>query len=173
MKHDSGDQKTLADLFRAAIALEEQAGAIYDQLSHRFAHVPEIHAFWKGMQADEIGHAEALETIRDSQTAADLSRRIDPKMWSEAVEINRFLSGDRVRMVETLDDAYMLAHEIEFSEVNAIFKFLAVKSVSLEARSDFVLSQIRQHQEKITSFNHTFGDRAWRRSILASGATAP
>lgn len=169
MKHDSADQKTLADLFRAAIALEEQAGAIYDQLSQRFAHLPEIHDFWQGMQADELSHAEALKRIRDSQTATDLSRRIDPKKWAEAVAIERFLAGDRIGPVRTLDDAYMLAHEIEFSEVNAIFAFLAEKSVTLDDRADFVLSQIGHHQEKITSFNRTFGDRPWRRRILAEG----
>ena len=85
----------------------------------------------------------------------------------QADEIDRFLSGDRVRTVQTIADAYLLAHEIEFSEVNAIFKFLAVKSVSLEARSDFVLSQLSEHQEKITSFSRTFGGRDWRRRVLA------
>lgn len=73
----------------------------------------------------------------------------------------------------TLADAYLLAHEIEFSEVNAIFKFLSTESVPLEDRSAFVIAQISQHQEKITSFNRTYGGRAWRCAILARGATAP
>jgi hypothetical protein len=164
---DDAHRKTVADLFRAGIVLEKRVGAIYGQLARRFDHHREVFDFWKGMQADEIGHAEALDQIRAALTAADLARPVDAKTWSGAADLERFLARDRVGPVKTLDDAYLLAHEIEFSEINAIFKFLAAKSIPFEDRADFVISQLSQHQEKITSFGRTFGDRAWRRRIAA------
>ena len=165
MNSDGAEANTVSDLFDLGIALERRAAEIYDRFSSGFSHEPQVQAFWKGMVADEIEHAETLERIRDALPAADLDRRIDAKIWIEAIEIKRFLSGDSIEAIETLEDAYMLAHEIEFSEVNTIFKFLAEKSVPFETRAEFVLSQITHHQDKITSFDAKFGSREWRRRI--------
>lgn len=165
MEHNNTDAKTVSDLFDLGIALEKRAAKIYDALSRSFPHFSKVQAFWEGMKADEILHAETLERIRDALPAADLLRKVDSKIWAEAREIERFLSGDRLGPIETLEDAYMLAHEIEFSEVNTIFKFLAEKAVPFEARAEFVLSQITHHQDKITSFDRRLGSRAWRKRI--------
>ena len=167
MPTDSNATKTLDDLFRIGIALENRAGDIYHKFSGMFAPVQQIHDFWKGMEADERDHARDLERIRNALTETDLAQAIEPDLWFAAEEIERFLSDNRADSVKDLDEAYMLAHEIEFSEVNAIFRFLANRSVSLDARADFVLSQITQHQDKITSFTRRFGGRNWRSRIPA------
>ena len=167
MNHIPEIEKTLDALFGVAISLENLAAAVYGRFSIWFGHVGPVAAFWKMMQADEHEHAAVLEKIRASLSREELDSPADPKLWVEAVNLQRFLSGQPAGPINSLEDAFELAHEIEFSEVNTIFRFLATRFVPFKARSEFVLSQITRHQKKISSFSREFGGRAWRLRIQA------
>jgi hypothetical protein len=69
--------------------------------------------------------------------------------------------------VRTLDDAYNLAHDLEFSEVNAIFKFLILDVVPCKQSDAFIEHMINDHLKKLIDFSKNYGDKNWRRSIPA------
>ena len=75
------------------------------------------------------------------------------------------LSKDLVGSINTLDDAYELAHQIEFSEVNAIFKFLSSELIPFDKQEKIISSGIVQHQQKLLDLSRDFGDREWRKEI--------
>jgi hypothetical protein len=75
------------------------------------------------------------------------------------------LNKDLIGPIETLDDAYELAHGLEFSEVNTIFAFLAGEYVPSEHRKEFVRVEITRHLEKLTHFGENFGEKDWRIGI--------
>jgi len=64
-----------------------------------------------------------------------------------------------------LDDAYELAHELEFSEINSIFELLAAEPVPSDNQEKLIHSIIVKHQQKILDFSHNFGDKEWRQGI--------
>ncbi|MDF1563665.1 MAG: ferritin family protein [Deltaproteobacteria bacterium] len=123
------------ELLERAIALEERAGTIYEDLSGRFSDRPEVAAFFAGLAREEEGHAELLRLCR---AAAERSgwqeasftpwRASIPKLEEEleAAEI-------QVREAETLDEVFSLVLELEASEINDVFEAV-VKATD----SDFV-----------------------------------
>jgi hypothetical protein len=48
--------------------------------------------------------------------------------------------------IDTLDDACEVAHELEFSEVNSVFKILATEFVSDKTRKEVTISHLGHHQ---------------------------
>ena len=121
--------------------------------------------FWDELVKDEKRHATTLQDVKKLLTLEQLLTSSDKKMWDDVASIQRLLNKDLVGAIKTLDDAYELAHELEFSEVNAVFKFLAAELIPSEERKKFVVTEIKQHQQKLLDFSRNFGDRNWRKGI--------
>lgn len=163
---ESHCEHTLSELFKQAIEIEYKFSKVYSKLSILFSHVPDISAFWDGFAREEIFHMNTLQDIHKSLTQEQLLSPAERKMWEGVVMIRDFLGKDLIGSIKNLDDAYELAHELEFSEVNAIFKFLAIKVVPSDEREKFIISHIEQHQKKLMDFSKKFGDRVWRKQIF-------
>jgi hypothetical protein len=130
-----------------------------------FAHVPELDAFWRTMISEESAHEKLLKDARGLLNPEQLQAPADEKMWRDATRIHRMFADDLTKSIETLDDAYELAHDIEFSEVNAIFQFLTSRWIPEEKKSNLIHGVIEKHLEYLSSFGDKFGDRDWRKAI--------
>ena len=82
---------------------------------------------------------------------------------------NEGLKAEKKEMINmlqgNLNDAYEVAHELEFSEINGIFKFLTIEVITSEERSKFMRDEITKHERKLLDFGDTFGDKTWRMQI--------
>ena len=163
----SNPGETIGRLFEHAIAIEYKAAGVYEKFSRIFSHVADLHDFWQRMRNDEVGHATRLKAIHQSLSLEQLGQIADKKMWNSVMRTRQMFGTASVGTIETLDDAYELAHEMEYSEVNAIYKFLATEFVTAVDQEAFVYSQITQHQQKLSDFNQRFGDRESRKKIKA------
>ena len=161
----SNDEQTMAQIFGQAIEIEIKAASMYKKYTELFSHIPEISAFWRELTADEMDHAKTLRAIHISLTEEQLQVPCNSELLEKVVATRRMLNNDLTASINNLDEAYELAHELEFSEINAIFKFLAVKLVSNVEREQFIVSHIGQHQQKLLDFKSRFGDQAWRKGI--------
>ena len=72
------------------------------------------------------------------------------------------VEGECIGRIETLDHAYQVAHDLEFSEINAIFKYLTTDLVSQTSRSEIITYQMNEHQQKLADFDRRYGDKNWR-----------
>lgn len=162
---DSGSGQTMDTVFAGAIEIEYKLAEIYGQFSRLFSHVQGLSAFWQGLSNDEVRHATSLRAARESLAPNHLLMPCDKGVWDNVMRIQRILNKDLVGAINTVDDAYELAHDMEFSEVNVIFKFLTAEFVPSDERKQFVHSEIAQHQRKLLDFSLKFGDKAWRKGI--------
>jgi len=163
MKSDSKD--TIEVIFERAIEIEYKLAYLYKEFTQLFSHIQDISVFWKGLTADEVKHAKTLKDVRKALTHEQLLSSCDKEILEKIAGIQRLQSEILSKSVKNLDDAYELAHELEFSEINAVFKLLATEFVPSEKRKQFVASEIEQHQQKLMDFSHNFGDRVWRKKI--------
>ncbi len=155
----------MALLFEHAIEVENKTAHIYESFSKLFSHVPGLSDFWDGLVKDEKLHAATLEEAYKRLPSEQRSARADKKMWDNIAKNQRLLSRDLLKKIKTLDDAYELAHELEFSEVNVIFEFIIAESDLPSDRKKFIISEIIQHQKKLLDFNGNFGNKSWRQKI--------
>ena len=161
----SNDEQKMAQIFEQAIEIEIKADSMYRKYTELFSHIPKISAFWSELTKDEMNHANTLRDIRKSLTEEQLQLPCNNELLEKVVTTQRMLNNDLIASINNLDEAYELAHELEFSEVNAIFKFLAIEFVSNVEREKFIVSQIEQHQQKFIDFSSDFGNKARRKEI--------
>ena len=149
--------ETTATLFELVISAETKARDFFVGLAEKFSHLPEVSSFWQGMAKDELEHARELENIRDSLTRNELLLPADPDILCKTKRISEFSVEDQLESVQNLEDAYKLAHDAEYSEVNAALIFLTKKFMSSEQRKEFVLSRLQSHLGKLMDFGYAFG----------------
>jgi len=160
---------TVDELFEAAIALEEQAKALYLELTRRFAHQPEIAAFWRAYAEEEIDHACWLARQKARLGAEVLAEPADPAVLNRARRQMERAVIDAAEQVGTLDDAYELAHELESGETNAILTFLIDQYESGPQERAFLRRQLGDHIARLsrTRFPPRYASKASRRAVDA------
>jgi rubrerythrin len=157
---------TVADLIELAIRLEYAASTLYQGMETKFAHQAEVAGFWHRYAAEEIGHARWLERLRKTSGAEQLAMETDPLMLRAAVKMSEFSVDNALKNMQTLDDAYELACELENSETNAIFEFLFMNYYADADAVTFLRSQLREHVSKLMNgFPEGYRSREARQNI--------
>lgn len=162
---------TTAQVFDQAIGIERRAAAFYARLAGRFLSDPAITAFWHRLYSEELEHASILTAVVDQLSSRDLLAPPDPALARRVDDAGHLLATIEASPVATLEDAYQLAHDLEFSEVNAVFQVLALSSVPPEDQRRFVLEQIEGHQGRLIAFGRTYDRR--RRQRISIDDTPP
>jgi hypothetical protein len=92
---------------------------------------------------------------------------VDQVLLVNLKKVLTVLNEIKLDQINTLDDAYEAAHELEFSEINSVFKILATEYISEKTRRQATISQLGDHIEKLMTFNDNFGEKTWRKGIIA------
>jgi hypothetical protein len=175
MQHSNGEKTvrpetdtgsmTTAVLFELAITGEQAAEDFYDGLAEKFGHETAVSDFWKAMASDEKQHIRTLENIRKTLTPAQLAAPADEFILRTAAENARVRIEDVLGMVRNLNDAYILAHLWENSEVNRIFEFLVTKFIPVADDGRLIRLQVINHKKRLVMFSQAFGEAEGRSSI--------
>ncbi len=141
--------------------------SIYKQFAVFFANEPQIRCFWAELAGEEKLHAKILRDIQKAISSEHLCELPNNHLFQDIQMATIFLDKCHPETVRTLDDAYEMAHEIEFSEINPIFKLLACSFIQKETRKKTLIAQLSNHQNKLSKFTNTFGDKNFRKEIIA------
>ena len=136
---------TIADLIDLSIAIERITESVYSHFVVIFADVPEIATFWRRYAQEETGHANWMRNLRGRVDPLILAQPADAKIWEMAVHATRVSAEQLVVQIETLQDAFELANEIEHGETNAIFEFLMRNFSNDEKSVMFLRTQLKDH----------------------------
>jgi rubrerythrin len=148
---------TMEWLFERAISWESAARDLYAMMAHWFPQDPSVSSFWQELSGDESRHAKFLHETRARLSGDQLGTPLGPKALEIARQVEALLTRIRVEELVTLDDAYELAHELESSEINLVFRMLTVELLLAEPeRQDFLLTQVNDHLERFERFSQKF-----------------
>jgi rubrerythrin len=161
------DERSIESVFTACIQNEMRAYSIYKQFTEFFANEPQICCFWAKLAMEEKLHAKALQNIQKEVSSTQLCELANNHLFQDVQMATSFLNKYRPETVRTLDDAYEVAHEIEFSEVNAVLKLLTCSFISREIRKKALIAQLSNHQDKLSMFSNIFGNKKFRKEIAA------
>jgi hypothetical protein len=156
---------TLSQLFECGIAAENAARDFYLGLIQKFSSQPVVSAFWKTMSDDEESHARTLEKARNSMSGDKLAGFVDAAMAEKARALRKLSVPEMLDSIHNLNDAYLLAHELESSDINTVFNFLKLKLVPESEKTSLSPDVIERHLNKLIDFPKTFGDAPMRKSI--------
>ena len=159
---------SLEALITRAIRCELTVRDLYSQFAQLFSHVPTLATRWQALSEDESSHVELWQEVRGKLSETEFSRDADPDLLQDLLRVERLLEPDLTSRIGTLNDAYELAHQIEDSELNALFRLLVVEPVKEPQRKAFLLAQLDGHLERLMSLGRDFGQKA-RMSIARTG----
>ncbi len=155
--------QSLADLVERAILWEGTLRDLYTELANAFPSHPTVEAFWRKMAIDESSHAELIRVARDLTAPENLKARLDSSHLEITEAAERLISRIRSPRLETLDDAYELAHEIESSEINVVFRLL-ITPLDSTAKHLLVSAQFDEHIAALTRFGRDH-DKEFRSGV--------
>ena len=158
-------ENTMENLFQLAIKSEWNSRRFYIQFSRIFDHVPEVSHFWLTLANDEEQHAKTLQEIQDSLSKEILAQEADRKLIKNIMNILSDLSKISIDQVKNLDDAYEIAHEIETSEVNNVFRILTENFIADKNKKETIISDLLNHVEKLMKLSENYGNKTWRKEI--------
>ena len=136
----------IVPLLERCIAVERQVGEVYDRLAERAAGDSELREFWGAMAQDEREHARKLEAWRGLAATEDVAHRSAAAGFeADLAEIEQLVAeaGRQAAGVQSVDDAFAIALELEMSELDAIYTTL-LQSSPLSRYSDVAETRKRE-----------------------------
>ena len=149
-------ERTIQPLFELAINWETQAHDLYVNFANLFNHEPKVSAFWIRLSQDESRHIDVLKDTLEMMPKENLLTEVGIEQWNSVSRVERLMKDASMSKVKTLDDAYELAHQLEISEVNTLFKFLVNNYFPDERGQKFILSEVSEHVERLTRFGREY-----------------
>ncbi|HIE37719.1 MAG TPA: hypothetical protein EYH30_01555 [Anaerolineales bacterium] len=159
--------RTIAALFDRLIRGEKATQTFYLRLSEMFAHEPRAAEVWWKLAADEASHIHLLEQAREGLTAEQLAAPADPEFLRVARNAAAHSPEEGLAQVQTLEDAYQLAHATEHTEFNAVFEVVISELFPVAVQRPFVRSQLQEHVDRLGALEPP----EWRYSVVAKRGT--
>jgi hypothetical protein len=162
------DDKTLGDLIDLAIQAEQNAESLYCRLSELFTEYQGVAKFWIHYADEETEHALWLQRLRERLGETALAQPADLKTWTRAQHMIGISIDHLLDRVETLQDAWVLANEMEHGETNIVFEFLLDHFAGDTQAQAFMHTQMIRHvSHLIVDFPRQFSSSELRLSIRA------
>ena len=158
---------TVAELIDLAIEAEESAEQLYREMARKFAHHEEAANFWQRYAGVEAEHAQWLRRIQKTVSPRRLSAPIDFQVFQDAQKLQQIVPKT-LQGIDNLENAYQLAHELEHSEVNAVFEVLVTNLSEDDEAGKFLRAQLREHVAMLNyGFPADLQSSAARRKVKA------
>ena len=159
-------KKTLQHLFELAINWETQAHDLYIKFANLFEHVPKVSEFWIQLSKDESGHIEVLKGILNKIPTEKRLMEVSNEQWNSVTRVEGLIKEATTKEVNTLSDAYEMAHQLEMSEVNTLFKILVNDYLPDKEGHKFIMADVTEHIDKLMTFEKEY-TQSQRRHINA------
>ncbi len=159
--------KTQKDLLRAAILLERLAQKVYTGIADLFRYEKGISLIFEELAADEEQHIKLLSKLLAGLPTASGKLPCSFQHCEKLQSILEHLEHIDINAIENLNDAYELAHDLEFSEINSIFLQIILLCADDDEEHTFIKQEIIEHQKKIFTLKTQFGDKQKRKTFVA------
>lgn len=156
-------EKTIQLLFELAINWETQAQDLYEEFAKLFSHEPKVSAFWKQLSKDESRHSKVLKDFLKEIPREKLFAAMGDEQRNSVSRIEKLINEATTSKIQTLDDAYELAHQLETSEMNKLFTMLVNQYLPDKEGHKFILSDVKEHIEMLMKFGKEYTQSQRRR----------
>jgi rubrerythrin len=149
-------KKTLQHLFELAINWETQARDLYAKFANLFNHEPKVSAFWIQLSKDESGHIDVLKDMVKKISKEKLLMEVSNEQWNSVTRVEGLIKEATTKEVNTLSDAYEMAHQLEMSELNTLFKIFVKDYLPDEEGHKFIMADVTEHIDKLMTFEKEY-----------------
>ncbi|MFH2020196.1 MAG: ferritin family protein [archaeon] len=148
--------KTLQVLCELMIDWESQARDLYLKFANLFSNDPKISEFWLQLSKDESRHIDILKDILNKIPREKLLMDVSNEKWNSLTRVEGLIKEVSSKKIQTLNDAYEMAHQLETSEMNILLKMLVNEYLPDEEGYKFIFSDVTEHIEKLMRFGKEY-----------------
>jgi rubrerythrin len=136
---------TVADLMDLLYEGEKLTERFYMALVEMFLHEPVAAGVWWDMAAEEALHCWLVEKAREALSPEQLAMPVDSEIM-EAARRRASISLEKLwASIQTLEDAYQAAHQMEAEEFDAILGSIMEDFFPNDIRNHLARSQLSRH----------------------------
>lgn len=151
------EPSTDIELIELAIEWEESARDFYSKVADALtATHPDMANFWKQMAIDESSHASILRASLAGMLLQDTSTELSSGTREIVANVRHQLKVAAARPIESLDDAYEIAHMLENSEINSVFHIYGIDTIDDESRASLLSEQMDSHVGRLEAYGGRF-----------------
>lgn len=119
---------TLGELFDRAISCVTSARTAYLEFSRKFSRSRKVATLWRRMSNEEDIQQLMIYRAMRSLPRKDLEEPADPKLIGRLILAEKVMSKIDINNIHNMKEAYALAHDFEYSEINNVFEYLITSS---------------------------------------------
>jgi hypothetical protein len=138
-------QGTIADVLDLLYEGEKVTERFYMGLVDMFVHEPTAASVWWEMAQEEAMHMWLIEKAREALNPEQLAAPVDPEILERARRQASISPEKLWASIQTLEDAYQAAHQIEAEEFDAILEPIMLDFFPNDIRNAFARSQLQRH----------------------------
>lgn len=162
------DSRSIEHVFDLAIRAERLAETLYLQLANRFSRNPDIEDFWIRYAREERQHGNWLGALRAQLSPEQLALPADVDVLEMANRTAAMSIDQMLGRVKTLQDAYVLAHELEHDEINTVFEFLICHYSENPEAMKVLRAELNRHINRLLiDFPKRYGTGTLRRGVVS------
>lgn len=140
---------TIGEVLQKAISYEETSKHFYLELARKFSENEGAKEIFLEMSRDESMHKSELEGISAQLSETELQAKADESLIGMMESIDKIQMRTNLDKIQTIREAYEIAHEMEFTEINNLFLYLRLELIPEETRKEIIKSDITKHTKKI------------------------
>jgi hypothetical protein len=166
----------MTEVLRRCSLLEQRVADIYSQFATCLHEDKELNSFWQGMAAEETHHSKILAAEKAALEVDSDPGYFMPEFSAKLVEMDTLLKRvqEKARSGVTQEEAFVLALELERSELNTIYRDLILMgrtAIKLMARHTDESLALAKHQQGLLDGVKRFCPAAPVRQQIEAWAT--
>ncbi len=153
--------ETLNELLDLLYEGEKVTERFYMGLVEMFLHEPVAASVWWDMAAEEALHIWLIEKAREAMSPEQLAAPIDSAIMERARRRASISPEKFWASIQTLEDAYQAAHQLEAEEFDAILEPIMLDVFPGDIRNRLARSQLQKHLQPLDRLR----TKEWRLTI--------
>ncbi len=154
-------QGTLNELLDLLYEGEKVTEHFYMGLVEMFLHDPVAAGVWWEMASEEALHIWLIEKAREAMSPEQLAAPVDPAMMERARQRASISPEKLWASIQTLEDAYQAAHQMEGEEFDAILEPIMLDIFPGDIRNLLARSQLQKHLQPLDRLR----TKEWRLTV--------
>jgi len=154
-------QGTLKELMDLLYEGEKVTERFYMGLVEMFLHEPVAASVWWEMASEEALHIWLVEKAREALSPEQLAMPAGPEMIEKARRRASISPEKLWASIQTLEDAYQVAHQMEAEEFDAILEPIFLDLFPGDIRNYLARSQLQKHLQPLDRLR----TKEWRLTI--------